>query len=510
MVPCVPPKCFYSKKKDKCVKPNPYIETLSWCKRNNIKYQNCRKLYYDDKKKASHEACDRYKERLHYVRPMEAYSLDEKVQSRRLSTNVKIVPKTSPRATRAKHMFKTSKTSNSQQHIFVKDIYDKKTEKSLKEYSSINTLKIERAFEKLKALRIRRFLKKHLLVKYFSLEMRVKYYKYVRHFLQKMNKDACIKPKLFKKKKTRSVVKGYTIDDIIDLEMQIGADSVYGVVYKTSVKNMLGRAPIATKLMQKYDSGNRNEIEINGRISENILGKELSRHFLFSYKTFECTNWLDNKDVPSLIKDEEYFASMQELAHGDVISLCSNRGFLENEELVLNIACQCLLSIATFHKMGLVHNDTHWGNFLYHIMEDNKGYYHYVINGKNYYLKNCGYNIMLCDFGMATAYTPDKYSAANVDYRKILEAFQNKTIGAAKWGKFSSVPNEKISNFMKNVISHIFRLMVTKNEDRMIEEILVDFLNTPVRGILMNVKPPNEKIINTKPFIIDDSLRTLF
>jgi hypothetical protein len=79
--------------------------------------------------------------------------------------------------------------------------------------------------------------------------------------IKKMNKDACIKPKLFKKKKTRSVVKGYTIDDIIDLEMQIGADSVYGVVYKTSVKNMLGRAPIATKLMQKYDSGNRNEIE---------------------------------------------------------------------------------------------------------------------------------------------------------------------------------------------------------------------------------------------------------
>ncbi len=505
MVPCVPPKCFYLKKKDKCVKPNPYIETLSWCKRNNIKYQNCRKVYYEDKKKAREEACNRYYERIHYIKPRQAHSLDEKSRVRSMSSaSIKMAPKTSPRGTRVKHIRKTSQT-----HTFVKDIYDGKTRSSLKEYSSFNTLKIDKAMKKLKALRIRRFLKKHLLVKYFSLERRVKYYKYVRHFLQKINNDACIKPKQFETK-TKSIINGYTIDDIIDLERRIGTDSVNGVVYKTSVKNMLGRAPIATKLMQKYDSGNKNEIMINGRISENILGKELSRHFLFSYKTFECSNWLDNKDVPSLIKDEEYFVSMQELAHGDIVSLCNDARFLENEALVLNVACQCLLSIATFHKMGLVHNDTHWGNLLYHIMEDNKGYYHYVINGKNYYLKNCGYNVMLCDFGLATTYTPDKSNAANMDYRKILEAFQNNTIGAAKWGKYSALPNERVSKFIKSVISHIFKVMITKSEDRMIEEIIVDFLNAPVRGILMNVKPPNEKIINSKPFVIDDSLRTLF
>lgn len=505
MVPCVPPKCFYSKKKDKCIKPNPYIETLAWCKRNNIKYQDCRRVYHDDKRKASALACERYRERLSYKPKAKSISA---IDSRRekISLNQTMKAKSLPK-------------SSSQQRAFVRDLYDKKTRSSLKKQekqdlrlsnsSSISTARIEKAIRKLKAMRIKKFLQKHLLVKYFSLERRVKYYQYVRHFLRKMNTDACIKPKQFKNK-TGSVLKGFTIDNIIDLERRIGTDSVYGVVYKTSVKNMLGRAPIAAKLMQKYDTGNKNEIEINRRISENIIGKEVSRHFLFNYKTFECTNWLDNKDVPDIIKDEEYFVSLQELAHGDVATLCADRGFLENEELVLNVACQCLLSIATFHKMGLVHRDTHWGNLLYHIMDNKKGYYHYVINGKSYYLKNCGYNIMLCDFGLATAYSADKAYAANEDYRKILEAFQNNTVGAAKWVKFSSAPNEKISKFIKGVISHIFRVQGPKNEDRYIEEFLVDFLNAPVRGILLNVKPANDKILNSKPFIIDDSLQKLF
>jgi hypothetical protein len=83
-------------------------------------------------------------------------------------------------------------------------------------------------------------------------------------------------------------------------------------------------------------------------------------------------------------------------------------------------------------------------------------------------------------------------------------------VGAAKWVKFSSAPNEKISKFIKGVISHIFRVQGPKNEDRYIEEFLVDFLNAPVRGILLNVKPANDKILNSKPFIIDDSLQKLF
>jgi serine/threonine protein kinase len=518
MVPCVPPKCFYLKKKDKCVKPNPYIETLAWCKRNGIKnHQECRKKYYTDRDNAKALACERYSERLAYVKPKVHSVVNIAMKNTHMNA------KTSPRGTRnhtisMKPIKPQFKTSNISEHIFVRDIYDRKTRSSLKvqekeamrsESSSINTAKIDKAMKKLQAMRIKMFLKKHLLVKYFSLEKRVKYYKYVKNFLRKLNTTACIKPKQFKNK-SGSVVQGYTIEDIIDLERRIGTDSVYGVVYKTSVKNMLGRAPIATKLMQKYDTGNKNEIEINKRISQNIIGREISRHFLFSYKSFECTNWLDDKDVPSLIKNEEYFASLYELAHGDVASLCSNKGFLGNEELVINIACQCLLSIATLHKMGLVHRDTHWGNFLYHIMDNNKGYYHYIINGKNYYLKNCGYNVMLCDFGLATSYTADKSSVANEDYRKILEAFQNKNIGAAKWGKYSSLPNEKVSGFIKNVISHIFRVQGSKNENRFIEEFLIDFLNSPIRGILVNVRPPNEKIINDKPFIIDENLQKIY
>jgi predicted unusual protein kinase regulating ubiquinone biosynthesis (AarF/ABC1/UbiB family) len=50
--------------------------------------------------------------------------------------------------------------------------------------------------------------------------------------------------------------------------------------------------------------------------------------------------------------------------------------------------------------LNYIHRDAHYGNFLY--QENNEiGYYHYIFNGKNYYLKSCKYNIMIYDFGFA-------------------------------------------------------------------------------------------------------------
>lgn len=60
---CKVPKCHLLEKRNKCIKPNPYIEYIAWCKRNNIKHSICK----DDYKKLIidiNDSCNKYKERI--------------------------------------------------------------------------------------------------------------------------------------------------------------------------------------------------------------------------------------------------------------------------------------------------------------------------------------------------------------------------------------------------------------------------------------------------------------
>ena len=59
----LPPFCEYSKKKQKCIKPNPYVEYIAKCKRDNIKLDDCKKLYKLNKAHAIQDACKNREER---------------------------------------------------------------------------------------------------------------------------------------------------------------------------------------------------------------------------------------------------------------------------------------------------------------------------------------------------------------------------------------------------------------------------------------------------------------
>ena len=61
---CKPPICEYSIAREKCVKPNPFIQYKSHCSRNNIPFSKCINTYNANKEYASYKACDYYKEYL--------------------------------------------------------------------------------------------------------------------------------------------------------------------------------------------------------------------------------------------------------------------------------------------------------------------------------------------------------------------------------------------------------------------------------------------------------------
>jgi hypothetical protein len=401
-------------------------------------------------------------------------------------------------------------------HVVIKDLFEDKSRMSTKKSSikpeSLKSTSFDRKVADLKhkinARKIKEFLKSNLLKKYFTLNRRVKYYLYVKKFLKNISKKTCLEPKVFIDKYNRRY-NGYTINDIINLEKKIGTESVYGVIYKTSIKNMLGTYPIATKLTP-IGRDNLKEIKINKLISKNILKNKISKHFLFTYKVIECEN--KHYNLPNNIKNKKYYITLNELANGDLASLCKDLNFLKDDNLVLNVAIQCFLSIATFHKIGYLHHDCHYGNFLYHIVEDKSGYYHYVINGNNYYLKNCGINILIYDFGFAQKYTIEEQKRLKIenvrrDYLDINRSFMNKSIKG--WSEFDKYPTDRISEFFKIDVSKTIETLTAlgRSEDILIKELLELYIKGPSNTIFFDKLPSGEKIINETPYIIDNSIK---
>lgn len=58
MTSCETPKCAYDKKNTKCVKPNPYIQTLRVCKKQDVPLSECREFYHNNREKLARNACD--------------------------------------------------------------------------------------------------------------------------------------------------------------------------------------------------------------------------------------------------------------------------------------------------------------------------------------------------------------------------------------------------------------------------------------------------------------------
>ncbi len=370
--------------------------------------------------------------------------------------------------------------------------------------------KHSREYDHDKVTKIQRFLKKTLLKKYYTLDERIKYFNYVQSYLNGPVKknlaqhDKCIVPKQFKNSS------GFTIGDVIDLEYRIGIRSNYGVVYKTSIKEMLGRFPIATKLME-VDEDNKKEVNLSVAISNNIMKKKISRHFLLCYKSYQCDRPMNN--VPDIINRKKYYLALNELAFGDVHSLFNDRQIYSDQRTLLNIVLQCFLSIVTFHKMGYIHQDSHLGNFLYHMTENKTGNYHYNVLGTDYYIENCGYTIMLYDFGLVqknNGMRPTYYSYYDNEFMNAPVPFIYDYYDYANMMKIFDRIGSRLSVSMQVFIAKCraaFKQNVFGNEDELIKYICGMFSSSECPfDIMKTTSPDKSQIENAKSYIIDDTL----
>jgi hypothetical protein len=345
-----------------------------------------------------------------------------------------------------------------------------------------------------KANIIQRFLKNKLILTKNNLDTRIQRYNLIKKRLADIKSNRCLTKKKFGNKH------GYTIDGIVNLEKKIGSDSVNASIYLTSMPYLLGSYPIASKLM-KSTANNESETKMNAWITENLILKKQSKHFVIMYKATKCPS--SGSPAKRLFIGER-LVNYNELCNGDLSSLMKTDE-RNDEMLMINLAYQVLIAVATYqNRVGYSHMDCHHGNFLYQLNTEasSTGYYHYVYNGLNFYIKSCKYNMCIFDFGLSVPMSKadDRYVFS--DYYRILHGFvSEKTMG---WIEGDVIGKINASMFM--IMSRVQRLMAAllNNGSADMFQAIIDFVFKdfkPENGIFTTDKPAN--ILNKIPFIIN-------
>jgi hypothetical protein len=295
-----------------------------------------------------------------------------------------------------------------------------------------------------------------LLIPKYNLKSRITRYNLIQKTLLQINKiftkDTCLEKnyynQIFKLQTT------YKIKDIITLSHKIGSQSAIGTIYKTVIHD--NPINIATKVMSA-SSGNLLETKLMKAITEQIILTKKSRHFLIMYCYSLCSE---------IIKSNYALANFNELAVNDIYHLL-NKGKIESNDELYNLLIQTLISIGTFHNLtGYIHTDCHSKNFLYinNTENNDNGYYHYVFNKKDYYLKSSKYNVMIYDFGHS------KYIGMNKN--EFRDYIIDITIFVKKIYELSTEKIILIDNEINNNIEYYKNLIIIKDYTKILYEII--------------------------------------
>lgn len=302
----------------------------------------------------------------------------------------------------------------------------------------------------------------------------------------------------------------FKIGNNIIAKNQIGTPSAYGIVYLSSFRdsdNKPFQYAIKIQLLIKQAILEIGTLET---LREALL-RNVTPHFPYMYSVLYCNDVREDfknipkddfKKFPNLIKNAYAKKTpiamiLNELANGDLKTFIAYNS--SNVNLLKNACMQALIGIFTFNMVtNHYHNDTHWGNFLYHKIISG-GYIHYRIQGIDYYLENLGYLFVIWDYGNIRSFSDIGYFI-NGDIKQVLGAFRNK-----KDKGWATDLDRNFSAFNLNIYNYIYHTFKGKNYNQklMIEYISYIFNEySKVNWILKNI-PANAKIINDKPYIIN-------
>lgn len=249
-----------------------------------------------------------------------------------------------------------------------------------------------------------------------NIDDRVKTYNLYHRYLSKYDTKQCLKVSKNNDKITYSLA-----DDNVKIVKQIGSVSLYGVVFLSKGTNTGELFRFASKIIPEHEY-NLAEFNILKEVTKIVIERR-NPHFPIMYYNFNCSKPESNKELPKLINKKGYDIYINELANGDAKMFVHEH--YSNDKKLNNALMQIFISIYSFHCIGYLHNDTHWGNFLYHKIKPG-GYIKYIINGKELYLENVGYLWVIWDFGAVEKITGQTSTyRITRDYQEILNGFSN-------------------------------------------------------------------------------------
>ena len=321
----------------------------------------------------------------------------------------------------------------------------------------------------------------------YKLSNRILTYQFIKSYLDSnLNPNDCLTVKQFGDKT------GYTIRDIVDLVEEFGIKKTGLIlslndthIYKTVLnRTNTGREfLIASKVIMQVSDENIQETAIMKKITEEIIEKEVSKHFVIMYKSSKCDK-------------AKTMVNYNELCDGDIRMLLENYEKID-ADILFNILFQSLLSLATLNNMiGYTHNDAHTGNFLYQVNNE-EGYYHYRFGDTSFYLKSCPYNICLFDFGVSTPfrkdtiYIPSNNSFISRDIKRITTYFKNEL------NSVSDILEQMDAYVGNNSTDPQFKILFFKEILRLMKE------HSP-SGMIVDKLDAKDVLLNEKPFIISN------
>jgi hypothetical protein len=214
--------------------------------------------------------------------------------------------------------------------------------------------------------------------------------------------------------------------DKIYFTRQIGTESVYGVAYLNTGVDEGSRLVFSAKITTDK---HKNEMELLKKMSYAVQNN-LTPNFPVIYKILHCKNvkekrhqgYIDITSIDDIIKHNKYYVILNELASGDLSNFLEKQkhSSIEYESIIF----QAFISMRAFHiHTNHIHDDSHFGNFLYHKIEKG-GHWHYRYNKTDIYVPNTGYLLIVWDPGLAQKIKPNTEYMPHSDYLHIYSNFR--------------------------------------------------------------------------------------
>ena len=319
----------------------------------------------------------------------------------------------------------------------------------------------------------------------------------------------------------------YRIGSRIIFKKRIGTDSKNGIVFLSEFREKDKKLFTFASKIYIYQKKNKDiEIPILEKLT-NLVRMDVCPHFPILYGYVLCDKRdNDNKDSfvksrpedksisqknekkPEFVREninQMLITTFNELANGDLWSFF--RLYINNEKYLLNALVQQLLSIMFFqYHTKRIHNDAHPGNFLYHKIKSG-GYFHYNINGVDYYLENIGFLWVIWDFDYsvkineAIKIVREKRYIIN-DYDRICEAYT--TLGYGNMIELDLLTVLKIFSDDFIIWSDDYFTINEYNKNNFNKYITyIPEKMCEIKNVFIKSLPKGEKIINSNPYMIN-------